>query len=202
MPIRSPRGRAAAYRGVWQWPLRSPARLLASVAVVLAVAFGVSAGIAAAGGGGGPGGIGLVPLPPPGSTGRAAPPPPVGGARVPPTLSPVPDLTAGALPISEAPPAALDVASRWVSAWLRPPAGTTTQAWVDGLRDLTTEEYLETFVVVDPANIPATRVTGDTRPVRVSSGSVEVEVPTDALTLVVLVVDRGSGWRVAGHTVA
>ena len=33
MPIRTPHGRAAAYRGIWQWPLRSPARLAITVVV-------------------------------------------------------------------------------------------------------------------------------------------------------------------------
>jgi hypothetical protein len=52
---------------------------------------------------------------------------------------------------------------------------------------------------VDPTNIPATRVTGEPRPVRVAASSVQVEVPTNALTLLVLVVDTDEGWRVAGY---
>ncbi|MBW0099172.1 hypothetical protein I4I73_24570, partial [Pseudonocardia sp. KRD-184] len=43
VPIRSPRGRAAAYRTIWQWPLRSPARLAVSAGVLLAVVLAVSA---------------------------------------------------------------------------------------------------------------------------------------------------------------
>ena len=53
------------------------------------------------------------------------------------------------------------------------------------------------LVGVDPANIPATRVTGEPRATKVAARSVQVEVPTNALTLDVLVVaDRR---RLAGR---
>jgi len=42
VPIRSPRGRAAAYRAVWSWPLRSPLRFAATAVVVIAVVVLVS----------------------------------------------------------------------------------------------------------------------------------------------------------------
>jgi hypothetical protein len=111
----------------------------------------------------------------------------------------VPDLEPSPVPLSQAPPAALDVAARWSAAWLRPPEGTTAQQWLEGLRATTTEEYLGVLTGVDPVNIPSTRVTGEPRPVRVAARSVQVEVPTDALKLLVLVVDTESGWRVAGY---
>ncbi|MFC7661192.1 hypothetical protein ACFQV8_38935 [Pseudonocardia benzenivorans] len=47
MPIRSPRGRSAAYRALWQWPLRSPLRLAGTVVVVIALAALVSVAITA-----------------------------------------------------------------------------------------------------------------------------------------------------------
>jgi hypothetical protein len=112
----------------------------------------------------------------------------------------VPDLEPTTLPLSRAPAAALAVAARWSAAWVRPPAGTTVQQWLDGLRSTTTDEYLGVLSGVDPVNIPATRVTGEPRAVRVAPRSVQVQVPTDALTLLVLVVDTDSeGWRVAGY---
>ena len=37
MPIRTPRGRSAAYRALWQWPLRSPARLGLTAIFLLAL---------------------------------------------------------------------------------------------------------------------------------------------------------------------
>lgn len=199
MPIRSPRGRATAYRALWQWPLRSPARLAVTVVAAVAVAVGVSLAATAVGGPSENDGLaaglarptaGAVPR---ASGSRAS------AARTPTALAPVPDLTPTTRPTSQAPAAALDVAARWSAAWVRPPAGATAQQWLDGLRATTTEEYLGVLGAVEPANIPATRVTGDPRPVRVAARSVQVEVPTDALTLVVLVVDTETGWRVAGY---
>jgi hypothetical protein len=67
----------------------------------------------------------------------------------------------------------------------------------------TTPEYLGVLTTVDPANVPANKVTGPARAVAVSPSSVRVDVPTDALTLVVLVVNTGAEggdqWRVAGY---
>ena len=48
MPIRTPRGRSAAYRALWQWPLRSPARLGLTAIFLLALVVGAVAGINAA----------------------------------------------------------------------------------------------------------------------------------------------------------
>ena len=45
MPIRSPHGRSAAYRALWQWPLRSPARLALTAIGVLAVLVAATIGI-------------------------------------------------------------------------------------------------------------------------------------------------------------
>jgi hypothetical protein len=201
VPIRTPRGRAAAYRGIWQWPLRSPARLAVTAVVVVAVAVGVSLAIGALGGGSD--GRGTAGPWPSSTSGRSVPRAP-GSAAVPSTpaptaLPPVPDLEPTTLPLSQAPAAALSVAARWSAAWVRPPDGTTAQQWLDGLRSTTTEEYLGVLSNVDPGNIPATRVTGEPRAVRVAPRSIQVQVPTDALTLIVLVVDTETGWRVAGY---
>jgi hypothetical protein len=114
-------------------------------------------------------------------------------------LPPVPDLTPSSLPVSAAPSPALSVAARWAAAWVNHPQGITAQKWVDGLRPYTTEEYLGVLTGVDPANIPASRVTGEPRALRVAARSVQVEVPTDKLTLNVLVVATEDGWRVAGY---
>jgi len=115
-------------------------------------------------------------------------------------LPPVPELTPRTLPPSQAPRAALTAATRWTEAWARHPAGATAQTWVNGLRPYTTDEYLGVLSTVDPANVPATRVTGPARAVLVSPRSVRVEVPTDAVDLVVLVVNTvGTEWKVAGY---
>ena len=199
MPIRSPRGRAAAYRALWQWPLRSPARLALTVVVVVGVAVGASAGLAT-----------LSPPAAPREVPSAAAPTTTATARsgaattprapAPTALPPVSDLAPTTLPPASADPAALDVAVRWTRAWVRPAEGTTAAQWLAGLRPLTTEEYLGLLATVDPGNIPATTVTGPARAVRAAASSVRAEVPTDAVTLVVLVVRTELGeWRVSGY---
>ena len=188
MPIRSPHGRSAAYRALWQWPLRSPARLVLTGSVVVALVVGATIGIGATNG--------SVSLPvgarPTPSAAAVAPPEPV-------LLPPVPELEPTTLPVSAAPAAALQVASRWARAWVRPPDGTTAARWLDGLRSTTTDEYLGVLAGVDPGNIPATRVTGAAKAVSVSPRSLRVKVPTDTLTLVITVVDTDTGWRVSGY---
>jgi hypothetical protein len=198
MPIRSPKGRGAAYRTLWQWPLRSPARLIGCVVVLILLGIGLNSA------------FGLLSLPShghpgifsgDGSTAPAATPtrqaaPPAEATRLP----PVPELTPETLAPSQAPRAALTAATRWTEAWARHPAGATAQTWVNGLRPYTTDEYLGVLSTVDPANVPATRVTGPARAVLVSPRSVRVEVPTDAVDLVVLVVNTvGTEWKVAGY---
>jgi hypothetical protein len=202
VPIRTPRGRSAAYRTIWQWPLRSPARLAAVVLALLVVVAGVSYGFTAFGGDGS------------GSAARSTAPstavrttpgsgsPYAGGAPTgvsPSGLPPVTELTPSTLPPGTAPTAALQVAIQWANAWVNHPPGTTTQQWVNRLRPYTTDEYLVVLGGVDPTNVPANRVTGPARAVRHAPKSVQVEVPTDALTLVVLVVEGDVGWKVAGH---
>ncbi len=197
MPIRSPRGRAAAYRALWQWPLRSPARLTVAAVVVLGLAVGVSSALGA-----------LNPPEPATSTpeqtsatrtqtpSRTTTPRGVEPTALPPVAEPTPS----AQPLDSAPAAALDVAARWSAAWVRPAEGTTAAQWIEGLRPYTTQEYLGVLGTVDPVAIPATVVTGPPVPVAVAASSVETEVPTDALTLVVLVVrTENDEWRVSGY---
>jgi hypothetical protein len=195
VPIRSPRGRSAAYRALWQWPLRSPARLGFTAVLVLAAAVGAVAFLGALRL---PAGSSVADGPaatstPPGLGGRTAP------SATPTVLPPVPDLVPSSLPVSAAPQAALSVAARWSAAWVNHRPGITGEQWVAGLRPFTSDEYLGVLVGVDPANIPATRITGEPRAVRVAARSVQVQVPTDALTLTVLVVSTDDGWRVAGY---
>lgn len=173
-----------------------------TAAVVLTVVVGVSTG------------LGVLNPPAPEAANSAATSNAVGSRASPPSpsstreprtpaptaLPPVPDLTPSPQPLSSAPDDALDVASVWSAAWVRPPDGTTAEQWLEGLRPTTTQEYLGVLATVDPAAIPATRVTGEPRPVSVAANSVEVEMATDALTLLVLVVRTEDGdWRVSGY---
>lgn len=200
MPIRSPKGRGAAYRALWQWPLRSPARLIGCLVVVLGLAIGLNAatGLIGSRSGGGGGLFGPMSSPvaaPAAQPGAPAAPRPANPTRLP----PVAELTPAQLPLAQAPPAALTAAMKWSQAWAKHPDGTTTQTWVKGLRPWTTSEYLSVLSTVDPANVPATKVTGAAKAVAVSPKSVRVEVPTDALTLLVLVTETGGEWRVAAY---
>ncbi|HEY2225218.1 hypothetical protein [Actinomycetospora sp.] len=190
MPIRTRRGRSSAYRGLWEWPLHSPVRFLV-VLVLLAVVVG---GVAYLGSwaSSGPGR----------SRGALAPVPDVPTVTAVPSVptAPPPELTPTTLPLSAAPPAALGVAQRWATAWADHPAGTTGAQWSDRLRPYTTDEYLPVLASVDPGNIPSSRVTGSPRAVEVRPDSVRVQVPTDAVTLQLLLVQIGAGdWRVAGY---
>jgi hypothetical protein len=189
MPIRSPHGRSAAYRALWQWPLRSPARLALTAIGVLAVLVAATIGIGMTNGSVG---LPVGARPTPSAATPVAPPEPV-------LLPAVPELEPTTLPVSAAPAAALQVASRWARAWVRPPDGTTAAKWLDGLRSTTTDEYLGVLSGVDPGNIPATKVTGAAKAVSVAPRSLRVQVPTDALTLVITVVDTDTGWRVSGY---
>ena len=190
MPIRSPRGRAAAYRAVWSWPLRSPLRFAAFAVVVIAVVVLVSFVL----------GGRQTPSSPTAQNGTV----PTTGVRSPSSLAPtalppVAPLTPTTLPLSSAPPAAVQVAQNWAAAWVNHPAGITNQAWVAGLTPFTTSEYVGTLTGVDPANIPATRLTGAARATGVAPRTVTVQVPTDAVTLAITVVETEAGWRVSGY---
>lgn len=196
MPIRSPRGRATAYRALWQWPLRSPARLaLTGIGIVAAVvAISMAVGLTTGRSGSVVGAPGVTSAP------TAAYAPGGGGQTpIPTALPPVAELKPTTLPLSAAPAAALQTASSWARAWVRPSNGVSASRWLDGLRATTTDEYLGVLSGVDPSNIPATKVTGAARAVVVSPRSLQVRVPTDALTLVITVVDTDRGWRVSGY---
>ena len=197
MPIRSPRGRAAAYRSVWSWPLRSPVRLAASAFVVFALVIGVSLVVGVLRPASSPG---ADPLSSGSATTSGTARPPTSAATPTPTaLPPVAPLTPTTLPLAQAPVAALDVARSWAIAWSNHPDGTTNEQWLAGLRPYTTDEYLPTLSGVDPANIPASRVTGAATATKVSPASVTADVPTDSLTLAITLVDTTAGWRVAGY---
>lgn len=165
MPIRTRRGRAAAYRALWEWPLHSPARLFLVVAVVIAIAVGVSY-LGGSLGGDAPG------------SGRALGPTPTAApdtATAAPGRPTITELRPQSLPLSEAPPVALAVAQRWTQAWATHPPGTTAAQWSAGLAPYTTDEYLAVLASVDPANVPGSRVTGPPQPVDVRPEAVRVQ---------------------------
>lgn len=190
MPIRTRRGRSSAYRGLWEWPLHSPIRFVV-VMVLLAVVVGGVAYLGTLGSshsGRASGALAPVPDVPTVTAVPAAP------------SAPPPELTPTTLPVSAAPPAALGVAQRWATAWADHPAGETGAQWSDHLAPYTTDEYLPVLASVDPGNIPSSRVTGAPQAVEVRPGSLRVQVPTDAVTLQLLLVEVGpDDWRVGGY---
>jgi hypothetical protein len=200
VPIRTPRGRAAAYRSLWQWPLRSPVHLAVTAVVVIAVVAGLGMGLGALSGGGSAGGTAATGTEEPEEPGSSRSSASSGSTPVPTALPPVPDLEPTPLPLASAAPEALDVAARWAAAWVDHPPGVTVEQWSAGMRPLTTQEYFAQLAQVDPANVPASRVTGEPRAVRVAPNSVQVDVPTDTLTLrLLVVVDFDGSWRVSGY---
>jgi hypothetical protein len=194
MPIRTNRGRTAVYRRLWGWPLRSPRHLVGTL-VFLAILVTV---------------LGIV-LPKamdkpataaPGAGASATSSAPSGLAVPVPTPSTLPTRLSSPLatPTSAPPnPEALNVAKQWAAAWVNHPAGISNADWLNGMRALTTDEYLPVMSTVDPSNIPATRVTGEPTVTSSYTSSVQVVVPTDGPKLSITVVNTGAGWRVADY---
>lgn len=187
MPIRTHRGRAAVYRRFWGWPVRSPRHLTGTVLVLVAIAIG--AGLA---------------LPDEGRRGSSRDLPSssrqVGAAAVPGQA--LPDgarTTRPPVPSVPAPAAALDVARSWVQAFLTVPKSITAARWIEQLRPFTTDELLPELSSIDPANVPAAQITEAPRTVSVSAGSAEVDVPTTAVVVRLLLVSTPAGWRVASY---
>lgn len=200
MPIRTNRGRAAVYRRLWGWPLRSPKHLASTliVLVVLIVALGIVL----------PKTLGnqVAPTPynafAPNPSSSTSPRLPVGAPITSSTSSPLPTRLSSPLstPTSAAPNTeGLTIAKEWAAAWVTHPAGITSQQWLEGLRPYTTEEYLPEMSTVDPGNIPANKVTGDPAIVSSYTSSLEVDIPTDGPKLSITVVSTSAGWRVAHY---
>jgi hypothetical protein len=208
MPIRTNRGRAAVYRKLWGWPMRSPRHLVALVFVVavLVLAIGIVVPQLTGSGDGGSGRAAATTEdsstapdttddPAPTGSGDASVPGGTGEATsdLPTRLPSPPQKPTSAPPADDA----LKVATSWGKAWVSHPKGTTPEKWLDGLAPYTTEEYLVEMATVDPGNIPATKVTGPPVPKESFTSSVTANLPTDGGTIAITVIDTPQGWRVA-----
>jgi hypothetical protein len=196
VPIRTHRGRAAVYRRLWGWPLRSPKHLTTAVVVlvVLITAIGIVVPKLVARGNGpatGPGAPGALPS----RTTGNYPAPDYPSTSLPTRLSAPLKSPTSAPPNSDA----LRVAKAWATAWVNHPPGTTNAQWLDGLRPYTTDEYLPQMSTVDPANIPATKVTGEPATTQSYTSSMDVQISTDGPKLAITVVSTAAGWRVARY---
>lgn len=189
MPIRTHRGRAAVYRRFWGWPVRSPKHLAGTALALVAIAFGAELAL--------PDNRGGTAHPVQSSRPRAtqvapAPPSAVAGAGIArPPRPPAPSVPA--------PDAALTVARSWVRAFLTAPRGITSARWVEQLRPYTTDDLLPELRSIDPANVPAAQIIDQPRTVSVGAGSAEVDVPTTAVVVRLLLVSTPAGWRVASY---
>jgi hypothetical protein len=190
VPIRTHRGRAAVYRKVWGWPVRSPAHLAGTVLIAVVIAVGLGT---------------ALPDRHPVGTARAVPSHGPGTAA---SASASTATLAGAgghrasrvpAPSAPAPAAALTVARSWVQAFLTVRKGMTSDQWVAQLRPFTTDDLFPQLRSIDPANVPVAQIIDVPRTVSVGAGSAEVDVPTTAMIVRLLVVSTPGGWRVASY---
>jgi hypothetical protein len=86
-----------------------------------------------------------------------------------------------------------------VQAFLTVPKGITAQQWVAQLRPFTTDDLFPELSSIDPANVPVAQITEAPRTASVSAGSAEVDVPTTAVVVRLLLVSTPAGWRVASY---
>jgi len=203
MPIRTNRGRAAVYRRLWGWPLRSPKHLVITLigVVVLAIVIGI---IAAR----------LHGTPRPAATGSAVlgtttnglttanNAGTTGSGTATSTAPPVSRLASPPeTPVSAPPaPAALTVITTWGKLWVNHPTGMTTAQWQAQLAPYTTQELLPQMSTVDLANISATQVTGVPTATKSFTSSVEALLPTNGGQLDITAIATPQGWLVSNYT--
>lgn len=196
MPIRTNRGRAAVYRRLWGWPLRSPRHLAASIIifVVLVVALGVII----------PQVLDRKPAAPSaaGQSSTSAQGTQVGqlpssGVSLP-TKQPAPSISASAAPPQAD---AQLIAELWAENWIKPPPDNDVNKWLAQLRPYTTEEFLAQMATIDPQNVPKNY--DDVTPKKSYVSSADFEIGTDLGKVVITLVKAPDGkWRVNSYTKA
>lgn len=195
MPIRTNRGRAAVYRRLWGWPLRSPRHLAASIIifVVLVVSLGVIIPKVLDRKPTDPSAAGQIPT---SSQGTQVGQLPSSGTSLP-TKLPVPSNSAKA-----APPAADAqlIAELWAETWVKPPPNNDVAKWLKQLEEYTTPEFLAQMATIDPRNVPD-KLTDKVKAVKSTTSSIDFEVPTDLGKVRITLVKAPDGkWRVNSYT--
>lgn len=175
MPLRTDRGRAAVYRRLWGWPLRSRAHLAGALIGVAAIVAGVSTAVSA-----------VQERP------AASRPQPPSQQQKPPSAQPRPLPP----PPAPAPPEALTAAAAFAREWVNHPLGMPAAAWTGQLQPLSEPELLIRLADADPSRVPETQVTGEPTVTTAADQVVTVAVPTDAGPLTVTVAHSAAGWRV------
>lgn len=193
MPIRTNRGRAAVYRRLWSWPLRSPNHLIATMvgfAVVIIVFTSVIPAMTKGARGGATNVAGTSTSQVPGQVGVL----PSGVPSISlPTKAPPPSATPSSAPVN---PDARITADLWADAWITRPADDKSTTWLETLKPYTTEELLPQMATVDPRNLP-TALDGVVTPKESHPDSVVFEVGLKGEgTLRMTVVKRADKWLV------
>ncbi|APU17054.1 MULTISPECIES: hypothetical protein [Actinoalloteichus] len=209
MPIRTNRGRAAVYRRLWGWPMRSPRHLVFTIVLLALLVTGM--------------GI-LLPEQPQAESPRAGDPastpvsrdtdgtdatigdgqPGLGDSTATPTTEwedaapPSIDLTEPALP---PPPEeqGIEVAREWGAAWLSHEEAADTEEWLARLAPFTTEERLAVMSSVDPRNIPFDEIIGDPELLDAGDSTLTVLLPTNTEPLELTLIVREEQWRVSAY---
>lgn len=183
--------RNSAWNRAVRWPLWSWRNLTLTAAaalVLLALAGRLTSGVDA-------------------SAAAPAPPPSMSMATGPtvPSTSPPPGTPTGApttLPSAarQAPPSAdagspVQVAAAFVTAW-----ATTTHGsgpWLAGMKPWATTSLVSSLTGTDPAQVPATHLTGDPALRSTHGTTAAVSVPTDGGRVLVQLVDQAGRWKAA-----
>ncbi|HJP74046.1 MAG TPA: hypothetical protein VJ914_07245 [Pseudonocardiaceae bacterium] len=203
MPIRTNRGRAAVYRRLWAWPLRSPRHLVGTIVIVVVLGIVIA--------------IAIARIHPPTPSHTASPltssstqgPAPSSASSIntnapPPTNSNEPSTRLSTPPESPvsapAAPAALQVVQEWGAAWVNHPVTMTNQQWLAQLQPYTEPEILPQLSSVNLANIPATQVTGPATAITSYTSSVVALLPTNGGNLTITVVSTPQGWLVSDYS--
>ncbi|WP_018352322.1 hypothetical protein [Longispora albida] len=88
------------------------------------------------------------------------------------------------------------VAKTFTSAWLRH-TGVSGEQWLTGLKPYATAALLDKLKGVDPAGVPAERITGDPVPGAFAGQAfVEYRLPVDSGTLTLRLIAQNGQWRV------
>lgn len=165
-------------RDLWQWPLHSARRLIATVAVLAAVVIGLAV---------------LVNSPDDGT-----PAADTADARPPATSSAPPSPSPSATPSRPSTRdygRAIETARSFVTAWASHPKGWKT--WYAGTARYTTARMAGQLATVDHRNVESTKVRGKLRLTDTGArGRTEVAVPTDAGVVSVTLLEDGGRWRV------
>lgn len=214
MPIRTDRGRAAALRQFWSWPLRSAHHMAATGLIVVLLVTGIALAAAAlqtpephSDAASGPAAATNT-TDPSGPTTRETTTADSDTEPASSSTSPSPSNTppqegtatsgspAGA--VSDGTTGAVTTAVGFIQHWLRPPPGTPDQQWVRRLQPYVLPGAAGGVRSINPDTVPATAITGEPELVRSEQGIAVVEVPIDAgrVRVTVLAYPATGEWLV------